>query len=60
MTMATVRTPALRNIVSGASPYLRASQRRWAQVHDIRFLVTQQKDRVLEKYKEKLDRKAKE
>lgn len=52
---------ALRYTVCGAAPYLRASQRRWAQVHDIRFLVTHaQPDRVLEKYKEKLAKKAKE
>ncbi|KFY76677.1 hypothetical protein V499_03742 [Pseudogymnoascus sp. VKM F-103] len=51
---------ALRYTVCGAAPYLRASQRRWAQVHDIRFLVTHaQPDRVLEKYKEKLAKKAK-
>ena len=58
--MASFRVPALRHVVSGAAPYLRTTQRRWAQVHDIRFLVTQQSDRILEKYKEKLDRKAKE
>ncbi|KAK3394136.1 ATP11 protein-domain-containing protein [Podospora didyma] len=41
---------------------LRASnQRRWAQVHDVRFLTTEQPARaVLEKYREKLDRKARE
>jgi ATP synthase F1 complex assembly factor 1 len=58
--MASFRIPALRYVVSGAAPYLRASQRRWAQVHDVRFLVTHQSQSVLEKYKEKLDRKAKE
>jgi len=58
--MSALRVPALRNIVSGTAPYLRTSQRRWAQVHDVRFLATQQSDRVLEKYKEKLDRKARE
>jgi len=58
--MASFRSPALRHVVSGAAPYLRATQRRWAQVHDIRFLATQQSDRVLEKYKEKLARKAQE
>jgi ATP synthase mitochondrial F1 complex assembly factor 1 len=58
--MAALRVPALRNIVSGAAPYLRTSQRRWAQVHDVRFLATQQPDRVLEKYTEKLDKKARE
>lgn len=59
-TMASFRSPAIRNLISGAAPYLRASQRRWAQVHDVRFLATQQPDRILEKYKEKLARKAKE
>lgn len=58
--MAIIRSPAIRRIIAGAPPYLRASQRRWAQVHDVRFLATQQSDRVLEKYKEKLDQKAKE
>lgn len=58
--MTVLRVPALRHIVSGSAPYLRASQRRWAQVHDIRFLATQHADRVLDKYREKLDRKAKE
>ncbi|KAM3077594.1 hypothetical protein ACMFMG_006930 [Clarireedia jacksonii] len=58
--MASFRSPSLRRMVSGAAPYLRTSQKRWAQVHDIRFLATQQSDRVLEKYKEKLEKKAKE
>ena len=58
--MASFRIPALRHVVPGAAPYLRASQRRWAQVHDVRFLATQHSERVLEKYKEKLDRKVKE
>jgi ATP synthase F1 complex assembly factor 1 len=57
--MASLRVPSLRNTVSGAAPYLRTYQRRWAQVHDVRYLATQQSNRVLEKYKEKLDRKAK-
>merc|ERR1711939_803981 len=58
--MASFRTPALRHVVSGAAPYLRATQRRWAQVHDVRFLATQQSDRIIEKYKEKLAKKAQE
>ncbi|EPE29090.1 hypothetical protein GLAREA_00248 [Glarea lozoyensis ATCC 20868] len=57
--MASLRVPSLRNTVSGAAPYLRTYQRRWAQVHDVRYLATQQSNRVLEKYKEKLDKKAK-
>ena len=40
---------------------VRLNQRRWAQVHDVRFLATHhQSDRVFEKYKEKLQRKVKE
>ncbi|KAL8749105.1 MAG: hypothetical protein Q9184_006935 [Pyrenodesmia sp. 2 TL-2023] len=36
-------------------------QRRWAQVEDVRFLVTHHRsDRVAEKYREKLQRKARE
>ncbi|KAI6093699.1 ATP11-domain-containing protein [Hypoxylon rubiginosum] len=64
--MATLRIPALRNLLGRQSlPPLqraRAQQRRWAQVHDVRFLATtQQVSRsVHEKYREKLDRKARE
>ncbi|ESZ89673.1 hypothetical protein SBOR_9941 [Sclerotinia borealis F-4128] len=58
--MAFIRSPAIRRIVTGASPHLQATQKRWAQVHNVRFLNTQQSDRVLDKYKEKLDQKAKE
>ncbi|KAI0817514.1 ATP11 protein-domain-containing protein [Xylaria sp. FL0064] len=37
----------------------RVQQRRWAQVHDVRFLATTQAPRnITEKYREKLDRKA--
>ncbi|KAI4867860.1 ATP11-domain-containing protein [Hypoxylon rubiginosum] len=62
--MATVRIPALRNLLGRRSQPLRvpAQQRRWAQVHDVRFLVTTQASRrsVLEKYRDKLDRKARQ
>jgi Sec7-like guanine-nucleotide exchange factor len=60
--MAAQRVPALRNTIIGTKePCLRGIQRRWAQVHDVRFLATHgQQDRVIEKYKEKLERKAKE
>lgn len=60
--MASIRSSSLRHlVVPGAAPFLRATQqRRWAQVHDVRFLVTHSsQDRILEKYKEKLARKAK-
>ncbi|KAI2629025.1 ATP11-domain-containing protein [Xylaria nigripes] len=37
----------------------KAQQRRWAEVHDVRFLVTTQAPRnIAEKYREKLERKA--
>ncbi|KAI1382083.1 ATP11-domain-containing protein [Hypoxylon crocopeplum] len=57
--MATVRIPALRNLLGrGLQPI---QQRRWAQVHDVRFLATTQASRnVIEKYRDKLDRKARE
>src|SRR5512140_552613 len=56
--MATVRTPVLRHL-AGIQARLTAPQRRWAQVHDVRFLATTQHRRsVLEKYRDKLDRKA--
>lgn len=39
----------------------RLIHRRWAQVHDVRFLATHRDPKtVLEKYKSKLDQKAKE
>ncbi|MCJ1339950.1 hypothetical protein MMC09_005242 [Bachmanniomyces sp. S44760] len=56
-----IRAPALRYVFGGNGLLLRGYQRRWAQVHDVRFLATHgQPDRVTEKYREKLDRKAKE
>ncbi|KAI1082753.1 ATP11-domain-containing protein [Whalleya microplaca] len=59
--MATLRTPALRNLLLGRQLRAPAYQRRWAQVHDVRFLATTQASRnVIEKYREKLDRKARE
>ncbi|KAH8686919.1 ATP11 protein-domain-containing protein [Ilyonectria robusta] len=59
--MASLRIPALRHLA--ASP-LRATrvlnQRRWAQVHDIRFLATTRPAQaILDKYRAKLDQKAK-
>ncbi|KAG7007250.1 DNA-directed RNA polymerase II subunit RPB11 [Physcia stellaris] len=48
---------SLRCIVSRGAPHL---QRRWAQVHDVRFLAThRQADKITEKYREKLQEKAK-
>lgn len=60
--MASIRIPALRHL---AQTSLRAPrslvQRRWAQVHDVRFLATTQPPQtVYEKYRAKLDQKAKQ
>ncbi|KAK3694024.1 ATP11 protein-domain-containing protein [Podospora appendiculata] len=62
--MASARASVLRHLTSFGcqARTLRASnQRRWAQVHDVRFLATTQHSRsVIEKYRDKLDRKARE
>ncbi|KAF2499795.1 ATP11 protein [Lophium mytilinum] len=58
--MASIRQPAIRHLFR---PLInpRICQRRWAQVHDVRFLATHgTQERVIAKYREKLDRKAKE
>ncbi|KAG9251560.1 putative F1F0 ATP synthase assembly protein Atp11 [Emericellopsis atlantica] len=59
--MASIRTPILRHLTQ---PSLRAArfithQRRWAQVHDVRFLATTRPSQdVLDRYRSKLDEKA--
>ncbi|KAK4158490.1 ATP11 protein-domain-containing protein [Chaetomidium leptoderma] len=60
--MAAARTPVLRHFLSCQPRALRVwNQRRWAQVHDVRFLATTQQPRnLVEKYRDKLDRKARE
>lgn len=60
--MDAVIVSGLRHAARQATPcVLRTSQRRWAWVHDVRFVATsQQTDKVLEKYKDRLDKKAKE
>ncbi|MCJ1286884.1 hypothetical protein MMC26_006230 [Xylographa opegraphella] len=62
--MPALHAPTVRTIISSSPPCLRSSsvQRRWAQVHDVRFLATHREpDRiVMEKYRQKLDQKAKE
>ncbi|KAL8857692.1 MAG: hypothetical protein Q9178_005727 [Gyalolechia marmorata] len=53
------RLCAFENISKQCAPALRYSQRRWAQVHDVRFLVTHQRaDNITERYREKLKQKA--
>ncbi|RSL67844.1 hypothetical protein CEP51_012609 [Fusarium floridanum] len=58
--MASLRIPALRRLIAAPLRATQAvNQRRWAQVHDIRFLATTQPPQaVLEKYREKLNQKA--
>ncbi|TLS27216.1 hypothetical protein PpBr36_05353 [Pyricularia pennisetigena] len=53
--------PMLRQSISRCRPLqLYKQQRRWAEVHDIRFLTTTRpRQNIAEKYREKLDRKAK-
>ena len=61
--MSTFRLPALRYAFRNTSlPSSKAIQRRHAQVHDVRFLVTHRQPQRLveEKYKEKLHQKAME
>jgi ATP synthase mitochondrial F1 complex assembly factor 1 len=49
-----------RNVWSSQAPY-RCYQRRWAQVHDVRFAASHQKpNAVQEKYRAKLEQKARE
>ncbi|KAJ9663420.1 hypothetical protein H2201_005628 [Coniosporium apollinis] len=58
--MASLNTPAIRHLLRQTPP-LRVPQRRWARVHDVRFLATHRtRERILAKYRDKLDRKAKE
>jgi ATP synthase F1 complex assembly factor 1 len=53
--------PILRRTAWSISAPFRCYQRRWAQVHDVRFLATHHSsDKVLNKYREKLERKARE
>ena len=59
--MSTFRLPTLRYAFGNTStPYLKGMQTRYAQVHDVRFLVThRQPDKIIEeKYKDKLYQKA--
>ncbi|TPX16655.1 uncharacterized protein E0L32_003596 [Thyridium curvatum] len=64
MAVSATRLPALRHLAACGTlpraPRL-SHQRRWAQVHDVRFLATtQRRPSILEKYRDKLDRKARE
>ncbi|KAJ5646281.1 hypothetical protein N7490_002653 [Penicillium lividum] len=59
--MASLRFQGLRSVFRGQCNPLRTQQRRWAQVHDVRFLATHHDpNHVLDKYRSKLDQKAKQ
>ncbi|KAF2033840.1 ATP11-domain-containing protein [Setomelanomma holmii] len=56
-----LRLPTLRHCLRQPLPNPRFYQRRWARVQDVRFLVTNDaQERVMAKYREKLERAAKE
>lgn len=59
--MASFRLSGFQSILRGSSRPLRFPQRRWAQVHDVRFLASHHDPKyVQDKYRAKLDQKAKE
>ncbi|BDD55475.1 hypothetical protein MPDQ_006053 [Monascus purpureus] len=59
--MSSVKSPVIKSLLRGHSLFLRTQQRRWAQVHDVRFLATHHDpSHVLEKYRSKLAQKAKQ
>src|SRR3954451_8269762 len=58
--MSTTSAPAIRHTLRSCALPLR-SQKRWAQVHDVRFVATHQDtNKIIDRYKEKLAQKAKE
>ncbi|KAL4920357.1 ATP11 protein-domain-containing protein [Aspergillus aurantiobrunneus] len=57
--MASTRSFAFQSLLRSRTPFVRAQQRRWAQVHDVRFLATHRDpNQVLDKYRAKLNQKA--
>ncbi|KAJ5496572.1 ATP mitochondrial protein 11 [Penicillium fimorum] len=59
--MPSFRLQGFQSVIRGNSHLLRHQQRRWAQVHDVRFLASHHDPKyVLDKYRSKLDKKAKE
>ncbi|OKL61893.1 hypothetical protein UA08_02391 [Talaromyces atroroseus] len=59
--MASFRASRLQNLLTSNHRLLQSQQKRFAQVHDVRFLATHRDPRqILDKYKHKLDQKAKE
>ncbi|KAL2861029.1 ATP11 family protein [Aspergillus lucknowensis] len=59
--MASLNSLAFRSLAQSRTSFIRSQQRRWAQVHDVRFLATHRDpNQVLDKYRSKLTQKAKE
>ncbi|KAF2749651.1 ATP11-domain-containing protein [Sporormia fimetaria CBS 119925] len=56
-----LRAPTIRHLVRRSAAHAAPYQRRWARVHDARFLTTHGvQEHVMAKYKEKLESKAKQ
>ncbi|KAJ5671365.1 hypothetical protein N7507_000492 [Penicillium longicatenatum] len=59
--MASLRLQGLRSVIRGQCSPLRFQQRRWAQVHDVRYLASHHDpNHILDRYRSKLDQKAKQ
>jgi len=59
--MASFRLQGFQSVFRSQSRLLRNQQRRWAQVHDVRFLASHHDPKhVLDKYRAKLAEKAKQ
>jgi ATP synthase F1 complex assembly factor 1 len=60
--MPSFRLQGFRSVLRGNNAHLlRHQQRRWAQVHDVRYLASHHDpNHVFDKYRAKLDQKAKE
>ncbi|KAJ5902702.1 hypothetical protein N7495_003230 [Penicillium taxi] len=59
--MASIRLQGIQSLLRGQSHLLRHQQRRWAQVHDVRFLASHHDPKyIMDKYRAKLDQKAKQ
>ncbi len=58
--MASFRSSMVCSRIRGQTNPLRL-QRRWARVHDVRFVATRGESKsILEEYRDKLDKKARE
>lgn len=58
--MSTTSSIAIRRTL-GLPAALSRAQRRWARVHDVRFVTTHRdQQRILDRYREKLEQKAKQ